>query len=201
MAYGSPAYVPGPIGAANSAISLDGASQYVLTTTLGDFGANCASGFTLTAWVQSSYTSGYEAVFGSQGASGMAVSLYLNFAGGVGAGMIEGLVRDSRNSVHTCDVPSNSGITDGNWHFIAWVDNPAANSGTIYVDGVALNTVMPSSAAGSTTDLPTPLGLGIRAGINDGLFNGALAGCRIYSRTLSAGEISTLYANGAAGAV
>jgi hypothetical protein len=199
VAYGSPFYLTGPAGTANSAILLNGSSQYVLTTGLGTFGNTCASGFTMTAWVQSSYTSSYEAIFGSQGMSGMAVSLYLNFAGsGVGAGKIEGVVRDGVNSLHTCDVQSNSGITDGNWHFIAWVDNPAANSGTIYVDGVPLNTVMPQSAAVATTGLANSMGLGIRSGLNDGLFNGALADCRIYSRTLSATEIGTLFSNGAA---
>jgi len=198
---GSPAYVAGPTGTTNSAISLNGASQHIQTTTMGNFGSNCSSGFTLTAWVQSSYTSSYEAIFGSQGTSGMAVSLYINYnwSGGVGAGLIEGLVRDSANSAHVCDVSFNSGITDGNWHFIVWVDNPAANSGTIYVDGVALNTVMQGSAASTTTVLPNPMGLGVRTGLNDGLFNGALADCRIYQRTLSASEVSNLYSSGAAG--
>lgn len=201
VAYGSPTYVAGPSGAANSAIGLDGASQYILTATLGSFGNNCSSGFTLTAWVKSGYTSGVEAIFGSQGGSGMSISLYLNYASGPGAGRIEGIVRDGANSLHACDVIANSGVTDGNWHFVAWVDNPAANSGTIYLDGVALGTVMSGSAAGSTTGLLNRMGLGIRAGLNDGLFNGALADCRVYNRTLSATDIGTLYANGAAGSV
>jgi hypothetical protein len=195
---GSASYVPGPTGAASSAISLDGSSQDIVTTTLGNFGANCASGFTLTAWVQSSYTGNYEAVFGSQGSSGMAVSICLNFAGGLGAGLIEGLVRDNAGNMHTCDVTSNSGITDGNWHFLAWVDNPGANSGTIYLDGVALNTATPLSAASATVNLSNPMGLGVRAGNNDGLFNGALADCRVYNQMLSASQVSALYASGAA---
>jgi hypothetical protein len=200
VAFGSPGYVAGPTGAANLALSLDGSSQYLLSTALGDFGAGCASGFTLTAWVQSSYTSGCEAIFGSQSQSGMAISLYLNYGCGVGAGRIEGFVRDGANSIHACDVASDTGVVDGNWHFIVWVDNPAANSGTIYIDGVALNTSAPFSAAPATADLPNPMGLGCRSGINDGFFNGALADCRIYNRTLSATEVGTLFANGAAGA-
>ncbi len=43
------------------------------------------------------------------------------------------------------------------------------------------------------------MGVGIRAGLNDCLFNGALADCRVYGRTLTAAEISTLFANGAGG--
>jgi hypothetical protein len=196
-ASGSPSYGAGPLGTAASAISLNGVSQNVVTTFLGTFGNNCSSGLTLTAWVRSSYTSGYEAVFGSQGSTGMAVSLYLNFAMGSGKGLIEGLVRDGAGNVHTCDVTSNSGITDGNWHFIAWTDNPSANSGTIYVDGVALNTVMPGSAASATASLANPMGIGVRAGLNDGLFNGSLADCRVYTGMLSASQVSALYANGA----
>lgn len=196
-AYGAPTYVTGPTGAANSALALNGSSQYVQTTTLADWGAACASGFTLTAWVKTSEHFDQEAIFGSQGASGMAVSLYLNYAGGSGSGMIEGIVRDGNNTLHACDVQTNTGITDGNWHFIAWVDNPSANTGIIYVDGVALNTVTQQSAATATTALAYPMGLGMRVGLNDALFNGALADCRVYNQTLSATAISTLFSNGA----
>jgi hypothetical protein len=196
-AYGVPTFVAGPTGAANSALALNGASQYVQTTTLADWGAGCAAGFTLTAWVNTSDHVDQEAIFGSQSGSGMAVSLYLNYAGGSGSGMIEGIVRDGNNTLHACDVQNNTGITDGNWHFIAWADNPSANTGIIYVDGVALNTVMQQSAATATTDLAYPMGLGIRAGLNDALFNGALADCRVYNQTLSAMAISALFSNGA----
>jgi hypothetical protein len=196
-AYGTPVFVAGPSGVANSALSLNGSSQYVQTTTLADWGAGCASGFTVSAWVSSSDSTDQQAVFGSQGASGMAASIYLNYAGGPGAGMIEGIVRDGSGNLHGLDVPSNSGITDGKWHLLTWVDAPAANSGTIYLDGVALNTVAVAHTAPATTDLIYPLGLGIRLGLNDFLFNGALADCRIYNRTLSAAEVATLYANGA----
>jgi Concanavalin A-like lectin/glucanases superfamily/Divergent InlB B-repeat domain len=196
-AYGSPGFVTGQGGAANSAVGLDGATQYVLTTPITGFGANCASGFTLTAWVQTTFNNGIQAVFGSQGGDGMAISLYLNYGNGAGPGLIEGFVRDGDGNFHTCDVTSNTGITDGNWHLLVWVDNPGANSGTIYVDGVALTTITPFNTATSVTDLINPMGLGIRSGVNDSFFNGALADCRIYNRTLSDAEVSTLFSNGA----
>lgn len=195
-ASGLPAYVTGPSGGSGSAIGLNGTSQYVVTTTLGNFGASCGSGFTLTAWVQTTNTAD-EAIFGSDGGNGMCVRLILNGAGSTGAGGIEGVVRDSANSIHACDVYSNSGVTDGNWHFVVWVDNPAVNSGTIYVDGVALNTSALFSAAPATANLPYPMGLGFRSGQSDSFFNGALADCRVYNRTLSAAEVNTLYSNGA----
>ena len=61
-----------------------------------------------------------------------------------------------------------------------------------------MNTVPVVHPAPATTDLIFPMGLGIRAGLNDSLFQGALADCRIYNRRLSVAEVGALFSKGAA---
>ncbi|HEX4793536.1 MAG TPA: LamG-like jellyroll fold domain-containing protein, partial [Humisphaera sp.] len=72
------------------------------------------------------------------------------------------------------------------WHYVAIVQNGAANTRTLYVDGAAVATGTAFNASGGGD-----LWIGGSKGNNTQYFNGAVDDVRIYSRALSASEIQT----------
>jgi len=94
-------------------------------------------------------------------------------------------------------VSSNVSLADGQWHHVAFTFDDAANSQTLYIDGVA-------AANGNFTESIDYANTGfsnsrIGAHANDGStvfdFNGMIDEARIYNRALSEAEIAALSAD------
>lgn len=195
---GSPGFTIGPDGVSGHAVSLNGSTQFVTSSTIENFGSTMTGGCTLQAWVKTTYTNSYEAVISSQAASASnkpICSLYLNFsfANSVAAGNIELVVSDG---IHFCfiDAPYNTGICDGNWHLLTVTCVAERKLGSMYIDGSFVPSVTAGTAVTNSLNLTSPVGVGYRAGLNDGLFTGSIADARIYNRQLQAFEVASFYA-------
>lgn len=193
---GNPPLVPSPFG---QAMSFNGSNQYVNVGLLGSWGSKAPNGYTLSAWINSSYQSSYEAVFGSQPSSNNSVSLYVNFAAGPKAGYAEAIFGNTAAGNLAWDTSVNAELTNGNWHLLTFVAIPSQAYGQFYVDGKSIATTGTGSAISSFPNLTTAMAIGRRNGLNDGYFNGSIGDSRIYSRALLAAEVMRLYVNPFAG--
>jgi len=91
----------------------------------------------------------------------------------------------------------------GSWHHIVvtYDSSSVANNPAIYVDGVSQSVTRSQAPAGtattnSTKGLLIATGSANTANANPEFFNGAIDDVRIYNRTFSAGDVSTLYSTG-----
>lgn len=179
-AVGSVTMVEGKIGKAGSF----GGNGYVNIPSNSDINFT-TNDFTISAWVKS--TNGNTAVLGKFAGQGwglwVASTVAIDFFG-YGA---------KRNDVGHNATP----LFDGNWHLVTGSYDFSGDSLTItaYKDGVAVgaNTDKPTEEAGS---LANSSAFQIGAYASNYLFTGQIDDVRIYNRTLTPGEISSLYNNG-----
>lgn len=102
---------------------------------------------------------------------------------------VQFIVWDESNAIFYVD--SNIRVDDGNWHHLTAVYD-ASNSLKIYIDGVLNNTnstSIPSSIANKTVDII----LGESNTLGSFEFGGSISNCSIYSSSLSAAQVKTLY--------
>ncbi len=91
---------------------------------------------------------------------------------------------------------SNTSPSLNTWHHVAFVFNNAAKTGTFYLDGVADGAVS-GLLNTETTSAPLYIGVDAPTGVNEqAFFNGKIDDLRLYSRELSATEITALYQSG-----
>ncbi|NTW32250.1 MAG: LamG domain-containing protein [Bacteroidetes bacterium] len=90
---------------------------------------------------------------------------------------------------YSVDLNSNYTITDGNWHHI--VVTGASGAGTIYVDGISRNT----GSFSGLTSAGTTLSIGVRPD-NNYYITALIDECAIWSRALTAAEVTSLYNSG-----
>ncbi|MEX0902946.1 MAG: LamG-like jellyroll fold domain-containing protein [Pseudohongiellaceae bacterium] len=100
--------------------------------------------------------------------------------------------RDASNYIwdHSGCTLSTSGINDNEWHHVAFTVD--ANGGKLYLDGVETARESWTGNAGPATS-DQALSLGRYPQTSTPYFSGALGDVRIYDRTLSATEVTTVF--------
>lgn len=157
---------------------------------------------TWCAWVRTSYTTAGQWVLIYNGAS-YETALAIGNMGPVGAaGKPTFVVYTTTYYAATgaTTVTDGTGSLDGSWHHLAGVYDAAAATVKIYTDGVLDGSGSVTGSQGVETDY---LFMGIvsngtaAGGLNG--FSGSLDDVRVYSRSLSDGEVSALYRESLAG--
>ncbi len=163
------------------ALSFDGSSSYVtgVGTTLPNVGAS--ANVTVSAWIKPTSTSGTKTIF-NKGLSGSCFNY--------GMVLINGVLtaRNTGNdySVQSGTVPANA------WTFVTIVFNGSGATG--YINGVLSST----NASGFTTSCgDTHWMIGARAyNALSEFFPGSIDDVRVYTRALTAGQVTALYTQG-----
>jgi predicted Zn-dependent protease len=190
---GSAAFTTGANGAANTALSLNGTSQYVSLghPALYDLGGN---DFTFSVWFQTPVTGAPQQLFSCDDAAGRQFIFDID---DLSPGTITAYLQNGSAVVgyRTPNV-----LSANTWYHAVLVRHGNAPGAlTLYLNGVA----MPTFAA-FQNDFPFTMGatssevdIGRRtyAGYQQ-YFDGSISGMRVYTRALSASEVATLYGNG-----
>ena len=179
---GSPASITGHIG---QALHFDGSSTYARVPT---FVGMPSSAMTLCTWLRTSYTAGEQEIFSiNRNPSNYSNEGIFKIAPTTG----KVTFWDFNGSVYGFPTTgsSNSSVTDGAWHQVCFTKNGTA--GTYYIDGAANGTV---TAAANVTYGNADIVVGKDYRDSVSYFNGDIDEVMVYSRALSAGEISQLYA-------
>jgi hypothetical protein len=169
-------------GKSGNAVSLDGTNDYV---SLPNGVVSSASTATIVAWVNLSTVSNWQRIFDF----GTGTSTYMFLTPKNAAnGKIRFAIKVNNSSEQIID--GQSALATGGWHHVAVTLNGA--TGTLYVDG---------AYAGSNTALtlkPSDMGSTTQNWISrsqfsgDPYLNGIVDEFRIYTRALTASEISVL---------
>ena len=169
-------------GKFGKALSFDGSDDYV---DLGDILDMGSSDFTISAWIETTNSSGsvvckYWGVNYQRSYWFYVTSDKLKFV-------------SSKDGVSASNVEGNTVVTDGKWHHVAVVKE--GTTATLYLDGSPDGS---GAAYSSLYNNPNPLVIGIAKKTDGTLgtpFNGLIDEVRIYKRALSEGEIQMLYYN------
>ena len=193
-AVNSPSYANGVTGAANTALSFNGANQLVTIPASASLDITNGS-ITLSAWVYATNSGQYRQIINKrQGSSAPAAYGLCLFNANNGLDFYF----TSGNNFQVFHETSPS-MSLNSWNFVAatftWGN---ASSVTLYVNGVAKPgawSVGSGTASSADATSSVAVNLGGLTG-NAEPFGGNLAGVRIYDRALSGTEIGTLYSNG-----
>jgi len=180
-------YAPGKLG---QAFRFDGVDDNISITNGSPFNFTSVSNFTISAWVNPSAVSG-----GSVG------DVIFNHMDGGGNGGYTFAVNGSRqlgatvrDSVGASTVNSNGTVNLNKWTFVTMVFTSTA-SVSFYINGVNDSSLSFSRNLGTVTNRAQ---IGNNDNSSSKFFSGLLDDVRIYSRALSATEISQLYNLGSA---
>jgi fibronectin type 3 domain-containing protein len=170
-------------GYSNNALNLSGSSQYValpagIVSNLNDF--------TISAWVKPASLDTWARVFDF--GSGTPTSMMLTVKNGTN-GKPRFAIKISNSAEQ--QIEAANPLATGTWTHIAVT--LSGSTGTLYINGVAsgTNTAMSFKPSGMGSTTQDYLG---KSQYNDPYFNGSIDDFRIYTRALSAGEISLLAA-------
>jgi hypothetical protein len=181
-------------------MSFGGNGDYINTGTLGNFGISSDTSYvTFAGWVKSNGNgSSFEALTGTFNppSSGTGYQIYVDgdIAGSYHKGYITFYRRDESGNARGGGVVTNTGITDGNWHFL--VVQVSNSSQSVYLDNVSQTiTMLYTGDANNMANFVYPLVLGARnvRGIITNYLTGSLDDVRIYNRALTTSEITRLY--------
>ncbi|MEO9482732.1 MAG: LamG-like jellyroll fold domain-containing protein [Ekhidna sp.] len=165
----------GNITAPGNALDFDGVDDHVNVGDVHDF----SSPFTLEAWVSRATTGSSDWII-SNGTTPTNTNEYLHFGFRAGDQLSLDFFGDGVSSVET--------ITDADWHHVAAVYDPTnvGNEVALYLDGEALTisdaSISPFTGVGD---------LRIGQAFDTEFFQGQLDEVRVWSRSLSQGEIQT----------
>ncbi|HEY8903997.1 MAG TPA: LamG-like jellyroll fold domain-containing protein, partial [Chthoniobacterales bacterium] len=170
-------------GYSNNALSLNGSSQYV---TLPAGIVSKLNDFTISAWVKPASLDTWARVFDF--GSGTATTMMLTVKNGAN-GKPRFAIKISNSAEQQIDAANP--LTTGTWTHIAVT--LSGSTGTLYINGVAsgTNTAMSFEPSGMGSTTQNYLG---KSQYNDPYLNGSIDDFRIYTRALTAGEISLLAA-------
>jgi len=173
----------GQNGLTNTAYNFDGSTTWL---NFGNSTVFNTSELTFTAWIKPVNTTGTYQIIAKEGQYKTSLSgtggIYI-LVGSLGAGWTTNVIYPA------------PAIVGGSWAFVAMTVSSSAATAKIYVNGSLLgSTSITPITAYNTNSL---LGGAYVTTPGNSQFNGALDDLRMYNRALSAGEISTLYTNGA----
>jgi hypothetical protein len=176
----------GPLSDGSTAALFDGATGYVNIADHATQNPGLGS-YSYEAWVKRANTiSASEFIVCKAAGAGVASGggeLFMNNLGGF----------TSRLNT-TIAVQSATGFADGAWHHVVVSMDRAANSGQMYVDGVASGAAVDLSAAAAINLSGSGLDLLIGKRPTGNFFAGVLANVSIYTYALSAQQAANLYA-------
>lgn len=190
--YGSMGVLSGPIATTNkdnqrdSAFSFDGTDDYINVGTNSTVG-NLTNNFSVSAWIRpQAFTTANVIIAATRAASnnGFSFAVY-------GTGL-----RFTTYTVKDYDTAGVTLLANTWYHVTAVLDN---NNVTFYVNGVNRGTITHTTGGLANTDDPYQIGASTSNGSSTLTFpfNGKLDDIRIYSRVLSADEITRIYNTGA----
>ncbi|HSX02381.1 MAG TPA: LamG domain-containing protein [Candidatus Saccharimonadia bacterium] len=185
---GAPAWTTGKLG---QGIVLDGASQYMSTSTT----QTSPNTFTLELWFKTTTAQGGRLIGLGDALTGASTNrdrqIYMTNGGQLVFGVNSGSIKT---------ISSTSAYNDGNWHHVAATCGTAGL--TLAVDGVRVGTDATTTAGGSYTG-SWRLGydnlIGWPSAPTSSFFAGTLDEARVYSRQLADADIAADYAAGVAG--
>lgn len=181
-----PTKVPGKIG---QALSFNGTDQYVVMADASAFTFG-TSPVTLVAWVK--FNTGSLGAFGGIISQGLD-SFELNKSN-LDKLRLEMKYADA--TVKRAEESTASLTEAGRWYHVAATFNPSDGSAVFYVDGVQKTTSYVDVQAGGTLkDSTSSVYIGTRS-TGSLWLNGSIDEVRLYSRALSADEITSLYNQG-----
>jgi len=177
------------VGHYSQSHTFDG-GEYVSTGTTGTFNFERTSPLSISTWVKTTATGGYQIIGKGNGAGGGANwSVYL---GDITAGKIT--FEEESTSVTFIRVTGTTAINDGNWHYVAVTyDGSSLASGVkMYVDGLSdTTTTNIDTLSGTILNSNTPT-IGARSdGV--GAFIGQLDNTKLYPYALSSSQITSDY--------
>jgi hypothetical protein len=170
--------VPGPIG---QALEFDGVDDYV---SLPDFDETLTSA-TFVAWIKAEDISGNKGIIISKGAD--KTGMHIRTGG-------TNLTYVWNNDAATYGWTGGPAIPRNEWAFVAVVVEPS--KATAYVGSQSQGLVSAVNAVSHTSSWLDTLEIGRDSGFADRYFDGSIDDARIYSRALSAEEVTRLYTLG-----
>lgn len=179
---GGPSYGNGVNGVANTALVLNGSSQFASSPN-----TNFPGAVTISIWVNfSSLANAYNCL--AYKSATPAFSLYTTTAGKVAIYNTGAASYDGSGS-HT--------LATGQWYMITFTQ--ATGNGLVgYVNGELDKSTSGNDIVDSTQ---TVLYIGEDSGSSGRRVDGAICGVRVYNRVLNTSEIITLYTNGISGSI
>mgnify|MGYP001218795058 FL=1 len=175
-------------GAANTALSFDGANDFVAVADdpALDFG-DPANPFTIVAWVKTSANTAGGIVAKARDSGTVNMDYRLQF---LASGFVQ-LSRWNQAAGVTESMVSTSAINDGQWHHIAFVNEGAA-SHKLYIDGKLAGHSTALWLHDNTNNQPVRIGRDRNAGTADAYFSGVIDDVAIIQRALTLEELQDL---------
>ena len=184
---GSPTITAGRSG---QALNFDGTDDYVTVADNNTLDAGDTADLTITGWFNRDTFTTDDTVIAKRNGIISTDTGYLAYIDDA----TDQIIFEVSDGTDEYSLTSKSTFTSVGWnHFaIVWDQDSAANS-EIYINGVA-NTATDSGTIGNIGDLSNALAFRAAAESDAGNpFDGKLDEIRIYSRTLSVGEVKSLY--------
>ena len=187
-AVGSPSYVAGAMED-NTAVILNGSSQYITGTTIGNLGSSLAGGMTIEAWVKKTNAANHDCIAGvvNTGTSTYFEVIHNSAADGSVLADSMRLVIRGNDGLVRFGAAGSVGLNDGAWHHVMAILTPSALA--LYIDGISKAITYASTGTPSTfTNFGFAVGIGARnlRGTFDSHFAGTLDEVAIYSGDKSA---------------
>jgi len=169
----------------NKTLSLDGNDQAITANTV------TLASHSVEGWVKTTQSGSVRGIFGLDD-SGGAISQVIMAADGTV--QVE-ITRDTSNLSGTSKFYKSSiAINDGQWHHIAYVVNTAADSLTLFIDGVAVTAVTKTYDASICFTITDEIHIGVERGAGANL-TGQIADVRVWNTARTDAEIAENYNN------
>lgn len=181
---GSPAYVAGQI---NSALDLNGSSQYVDLADDDKF--TLSNNFSISAWINPDNFNTRQPIMAKGTASNWEYNLEITTDASV-----EFTARALNGTVlYQVTTPVNS-VAAGQWSHIIVTRDQSADNLSIYINNNKLATL--DSASGNMANGSADLQIGRTAHVSEAFFAGQIDDVRLYGDVLTGNEILNIYENG-----
>lgn len=194
---------PTPIaGVVDGALSFDGSTEYINVGTLGNFGSNMDNN-SFAFWMKTTNTA-IQNPFGMANTGNSILAFLINRnSNAVNVnGTLGFFLRDAAGDVLAGAVNTNTGVNDGEWHFVVYNVITSTKTVEIYVDGVLQTTFYKTqNNYGPHANLPIPLyiGAGNSNNIASSFFDGDLDEIQFFNKALSQAEVTAEFNAGSAG--
>lgn len=191
-------------GKFGSAITLDGAGDYVAVSSLN--GAyDSEDTFTVAGWFTTSQTTGKQTIVGQwaqYNPQGYPPNLYWGWQVLVENGKV--VARFSGGGTTVSDITGTTDVNDPNWHHFALVYPTSSSNAVLYVDGESEGTPATRSISPNNTRFRIGDGSyeppnGESCNKKGGPFNGIIDDVMIFERSLSSMQVQRLYSDGLIG--
>ena len=188
-------------GKINGALLFDGVDDYINIGTMGDFGSNM-NNVTIAVWVKTTVAtkSSLYGIFNDGYNTALNFNVSANSNGYDAYGRLQIYMRDENNSRISGAVDYDTGIADGNWHFLVATVQKSLGQINFFVDNSHQTTTYGGSV-GTGTDFANFqydvfLGACSKPDGASKFFAGSLDNFMIFDKALSSDERSFLWNEG-----